>query len=109
KDDIRRWVSQTVQGLSSFIANPPGVLAQQRAIEAKKSSGFWSWLPDGETVMVHAMDELLAVTLPGSDAPVRDVLLGLLAQFERDSNGMLDQAFGAAEKTGTLLAMAAQI
>ncbi len=109
KDDIRRWVSQTVQGLRSFIANPPGVLAQQRAIEGKKDQGFWSWLPDGETVMVHAVDELLAVTLPGSDEPVRDVLLGWLAQFERDSNGMLDQAFGAAEQTGTLLAMAAQI
>ena len=107
KEDIRKWLVHTTQLLRGFIANPAGVARQEGIIHVRK--GFWSWVPDGEEIAIYALDELLKVTVPGSDEPVGKVLDGWLAQFEQNSGQMLDKAFGDAAKAGTLLAMAATI
>ncbi|KAK46749.1 hypothetical protein BG58_09410 [Caballeronia jiangsuensis] len=90
--------SRTVRG---FVENPLKAADQMGVI--KRNTGFLSWVPTGEEIALHGIDELLEVS------GQRETILKWLDAFDANRSVMLKQAFGDAATAGTLIFMAAQV
>ncbi|WP_254614952.1 RHS repeat-associated core domain-containing protein [Burkholderia pyrrocinia] len=105
---LRKWKDSVVQGVRDasctvrrFVLNPVSTAEQMGRI--KKNTGFLSWVPSSEEIALIGIDQLLKVS------GQRDAIVAWLDAFDRDTEPMLDQAFGNVEEAGSLLFMAAQI
>lgn len=101
KEDISRGIHTASRTLRTFVENPVSAATQMGVI--KKNDGFLSWIPTGEEIALHGIDELLK--LSGQ----KQTILKWLDEFDRNSDAMLGKAFGDAAAAGSLLFMAAQI
>ena len=101
KEDIVKGVRDASRTVRRFVQNPVSAAEQMGAV--KKNTGFLSWVPTGEEIALHGIDELLKVS------GKRDAILAWLDEFDRDTGPMLDKAFGDAATAGTLIFMAVQI
>lgn len=101
QQDIDHGVYKASQTVRSFVQNPVSAAQQMRLLE--KNTGFLSWIPSGETIALHGIDELLKVS------GQRQTILKWLDDFDRNRSAMLKQAFGDVATAGSLIFMAAQI
>jgi RHS repeat-associated protein len=101
KADIVKGVREASGTLRRFVKNP--VSAAEQMSQVKKNTGFLSWVPTGEEIALHGIDELLEVS------GKRDAILAWLDEFDRNTEPMLNKAFGDAATAGSLIFMAAQI
>uniref|UniRef100_UPI002028F4F7 DUF6531 domain-containing protein n=3 Tax=unclassified Caballeronia TaxID=2646786 RepID=UPI002028F4F7 len=101
RSEIDAGIANASRTVRSFVKDPVSAGKQMGLI--KENTGFLSWLPTGEEVTLHGIDELLK--LSGQ----RDTILKWLDAFDANRSAMLKQAFGDAATAGTLIFMAAQV
>uniref|UniRef100_UPI002027AFC4 DUF6531 domain-containing protein n=1 Tax=Caballeronia sp. GAWG2-1 TaxID=2921744 RepID=UPI002027AFC4 len=101
REEISRGISDASRMVRRFVENPVSAAEQMGRI--KHNEGFLSWVPSGETIALHGIDQLLKVS------GQRTTILKWLDEFDRNRDAMLRRAFGDAATAGSLIFMAAQI